>query len=453
MRGDAIAGLIIIVHQHHRRHHHRGRCSTACASPRRPQTYTLLTVGDGLVSQIPALIVSIAAGLLVSKAGVEGSADKALVGQLAAIPTALGMVVGRCWACSRCCPACRSCRSWRSPAAPASRPATCQERERREGQRPQSTAGRGRRRRRPRSRSATAWRSTCQDRARLGLLPLINGRRAAAGSPTRSRRCAASSPPRSASSCRRCASWTTCSLPPNGYVVRIKEMEAGRGEIRPNHAAGHGPARRPIELPGEHDPSRPSACPPPGSSEACARRRLPGYTIVDPPHRAHHAPDRGAQGQHGRPALLRRDAEAAGRAAGASSRSWSADLIPAQIIGRRASSACCRPCCGERVSIRDLPTILEGIAEACGYTRNITAITEHVRARLARQICGSQHRRGGYLPLITLSPEWEQAFAEAMVGHGDDRQLAMAPSRLQEFITTVRQTFERHAMRRDARCC
>ena len=41
-------------------------------------TYTILTVGDGLVSQIPALIVSTAAGLLVSKAGVSGAADKAL---------------------------------------------------------------------------------------------------------------------------------------------------------------------------------------------------------------------------------------------------------------------------------------------------------------------------------------------------------------------------------------
>ena len=38
-----------------------------------------MTIGDGLVSQIPALIVSTAAGMLVSKAGVEGSADKALV--------------------------------------------------------------------------------------------------------------------------------------------------------------------------------------------------------------------------------------------------------------------------------------------------------------------------------------------------------------------------------------
>src|SRR6202008_701748 len=55
------------------------------------RTYTLLTVGDGLVTQIPALIVSTAAGLLVSKAGVSGAADQALIKQFSGYPQALGM--------------------------------------------------------------------------------------------------------------------------------------------------------------------------------------------------------------------------------------------------------------------------------------------------------------------------------------------------------------------------
>ena len=55
------------------------------------RTYTLLTVGDGLVTQVPALVVSIAAGLLVSKAGVSGAADKAMIAQLSGYPKALGM--------------------------------------------------------------------------------------------------------------------------------------------------------------------------------------------------------------------------------------------------------------------------------------------------------------------------------------------------------------------------
>src|SRR3546814_2087677 len=47
----------------------------------------------------------------------------------------------------------------------------------------------------------------------------------------------------------------------------------------------------------------------------------------------------------------------------------------------------------------------------------------------------------------TMSPEWEQAFSEALTGDGDDAHLAMAPSRLQDFITRVRKEFDKHAMR------
>jgi flagellar biosynthesis protein FlhA len=48
----------------------------------------------------------------------------------------------------------------------------------------------------------------------------------------------------------------------------------------------------------------------------------------------------------------------------------------------------------------------------------------------------------GTLPLITMSPQWEQEFAESLIGEGDDRQLAMVPSRLQEFIKDLRAAFE-----------
>jgi flagellar biosynthesis protein FlhA len=51
--------------------------------------YTRLSVGDGLVSQIPALIVSLSAGLLVSKGGTRGSAETQVLGQLGAYPRAL----------------------------------------------------------------------------------------------------------------------------------------------------------------------------------------------------------------------------------------------------------------------------------------------------------------------------------------------------------------------------
>jgi flagellar biosynthesis protein FlhA len=97
---------------------------------------------------------------------------------------------------------------------------------------------------------------------------------------------------------------------------------------------------------------------------------------------------------------------------------------------------------GERVSIRDLPAVLEGVAEAVGHTKNALYITEHVRARLARQLCHANLSPAGYLPLVALSPNWEQAFAESIIGTGEERQLAMAPSQLQQFIQQVREAFD-----------
>jgi len=97
----------------------------------------------------------------------------------------------------------------------------------------------------------------------------------------------------------------------------------------------------------------------------------------------------------------------------------------------------------ERVSIRDLPTILEGIQEACGTgTRAMGPIVSHVRTRLARQISQANTGPGGYIPVVPLSAEWEANIGDAVVSSGDERQLAMAPSKLQEFIARLKKVLE-----------
>ncbi len=123
-----------------------------------------------------------------------------------------------------------------------------------------------------------------------------------------------------------------------------------------------------------------------------------------------------------------------------------ADIVPSQITTSGIQRVL-QALLSERVSIRDLPTILEGVAEATGFTQNIVSITEHVRTRLGRQLCSAYSNMQGLVPLITLSPEWEQAFAESLVGQGEEKQLAMAPSRLQEFINSVRIIYDQQAER------
>jgi flagellar biosynthesis protein FlhA len=75
----------------------------------------------------------------------------------------------------------------------------------------------------------------------------------------------------------------------------------------------------------------------------------------------------------------------------------------------------------------------------------VSAITEHVRARLGRQISDMYANEQGVIPLLTLSPEWEQAFAEALAGPAEDRQLAIAPSKVQQFIAAVRASYDKQA--------
>jgi flagellar biosynthesis protein FlhA len=99
----------------------------------------------------------------------------------------------------------------------------------------------------------------------------------------------------------------------------------------------------------------------------------------------------------------------------------------------------------ERVSIRDFATILEGIGEAAPHTAGVTQLVEHVRQRLARQLCWQNRADDGALPIVSLSPDWEQTFAEALIGPGDEKQLALSPSKLQEFIRCVRDAFDRAA--------
>jgi flagellar biosynthesis protein FlhA len=99
----------------------------------------------------------------------------------------------------------------------------------------------------------------------------------------------------------------------------------------------------------------------------------------------------------------------------------------------------------ERISIRDLSTIVEAIAEAAPGMHDLMAVTEHVRARLARQICHQHRNYDGSLPILTLSPQWEQTFVESLVGERSERRLALAPSKLHDFVSDVRAAFERSA--------
>jgi len=82
----------------------------------------------------------------------------------------------------------------------------------------------------------------------------------------------------------------------------------------------------------------------------------------------------------------------------------------------------------ERVSVRNLPLVLEAIAELRGAPLAPEAICEHVRRRLGFQLVADLKRSDGTIPLIQLAPEWEQAFSRYQIdGERGLQDVALPP--------------------------
>lgn len=448
VRGDAIAGLIItfinivagiII----------GMVQNNMTFSAAAETYTRLTVGDGLVSQIPALIISVAAGILVSKAGMTDATDKVLFEQVANYPKALGMSAFMAGSLGLL------------PGTPAlpflllatltgvtayyldkqqklaqQRAAEVLEQEEKQGAITKASD----------EPIANALRI---DLIRLeigyGLLPLINEEtnRKLTDQIKALRRALASELGFVMPSIRI---QDNMQLEANEYNIYIKEVKAGKGELRPTQLLVMDPRGEPITLPGENTTEPTFGLKAMWVDQSYREEAMfRGYTVVDPAtvvttHITELVKDN-------MPELLSyAETQKLLDELDKEHQKLVKELIPGKVsLG--AVQRILQNLLQERVSIRDLPTILEGISEAAASTHSLMAITEHVRSRLGRQLSNANSNELGIIPLVTMSPEWEHAFAEAIVGEGDDRQLAMAPTALQAFITKVRQVMEELAIR------
>lgn len=442
VRGDAIAGLLItfinvvagiII----------GTMQQGMTFAEAGHAFTMLTVGDGLVSQIPALIVSTAAGLLVSKAGIKGSADKAMGKQFAAYPKALGMSAavmaaiallpgiplipfmtlagGAAWLAHSL-----SKEADRQKALPKDD----------DGQPVEATAA-------PKEEAMADILKMDDLKIEIGyaLLPLVNS---TSGSDRLTEQIKALR--------RQLATELGFVMPSvrildnvqldaNTYIVRVKEIDAGTGRIYPNQFMAMDPMGGQVQLPGQHM-LEPTFGLPASWIDASLRdeAQLRGYTVVDAstvisthltevikaytPELLSHV-----EVQKLLKELPKEHADLV------------KEIVPSQI-STTGIQRVLQLLLSERVSIRDLGAILEGIAEVASAIKNPRDIMEHVRARLSRQICAQYAAPAGHVPIITLSPQWEGAFLESIVGQGEERHLAMQPSKLSEFVQAVRDRFE-----------
>ena len=444
VRGDAIAGLLVVfinvlggmvI----------GIAQQGMAFAEAARTYTLLTVGDGLVTQVPALIVSTAAGLLVSKAGVGGGVDQALLRQLSGYPKALGMSAAVMSVMSLL-PGIPMLPFLFLAGGAAAIAYLIDKRNKEQLAREATVAQEGAAAAAPAEEPISAALKIDDLKIELGyaLLPLVN---APDGSDRLTEQIKA---------LRRSLAaemgfvmpavriLDNVQLDPNTYIIKVKEVEAGRGRIWANQSMVMDPTGAQVTLPGLHttEPTfgLPATWIDDGLKEEAA---IKGYTVVDASTvLATHLTE--VLKANMSELLSYGEVQKLLKELPKEESELVKDIVPSQITVSGIQRVL-QILLTERISVRDLSTILEGIADGLAFTRNPAMLAEHVRARLARQICAQYATPGGYLPLIALSAKWEQSFAESIVGQGEEKSLAMQPSRLSEFITLVRERFEEAA--------
>jgi flagellar biosynthesis protein FlhA len=442
VRGDAIAGLLVVM-INILGGMVIGIVQQGLSFAEAAHTYTLLTVGDGLVTQIPALIVSTAAGLLVSKAGVSGSADKALLSQFSGYPKALGMS-GAVMLIMAILPGIPMIPFVALGGGAASLAYLIDRRAK------QAVAAETKQadiaKAAPVEEPIAASLKMDDLKIELGyaLLPLVN---APDGSDRLTEQIKA---------LRRSLAiemgfvmpavriLDNVQLEANTYVIKIKEVEAGSGKVWHGQFMVMDPSGNQVTLPGVHT-TEPTFGLPATWIDAALKEEasVKGLTVVDAATvLATHLTELIKANMT--ELLSYGEVQKLIKELPKEQSELIKDIVPSQI-NISGIQRVLQILLAERISIRDLSTILEGIADGLPSTRNAAMLAEHVRARLSRQLCAQHVTTAGTLPIIALTAKWEQTFAESIVGQGDDRNLAMQPSKLTEFINLVRDKFEQAA--------
>ncbi len=434
VRGDAIAsiiitfvniigGLIIGMVQH--------KLSATEAA----QVYTLLTVGDGLVSQIPALMVSTATGIIVSRAASQDNFGKEIVSELSKETKVLYLtggvlmflgfltplpittaVVGSlflfaAWYASRGVP---------------------QEALAGAGVEEEMEVPSGPVLSTPEEVAEVIESDTVEVEIGYGLIPLADPSQGGdlleritmvrkqlafemglVVSPIRIR--------------------DSILLKPNEYVIKIRGAEVARYELMPNRLLAINPGMVSGKIAGV-----PTKEPAFGleaywidESLKDEAQRL-GYTIVDPPTVfATHLTE--ILKRHAHELLGVKEFELLVEGLRQKMPKLVDDLIP-NVLKESEVRKVLQNLLREGISIRSLPLIFETLLEYGENTKDIDYLTEQVRRALKRQIIGQLLADDGKVHAVAIDSNLEKQLSESITGEGEDRTIAMNPDILREFI-------------------
>ncbi|MEL6678190.1 MAG: flagellar biosynthesis protein FlhA [Pseudomonadota bacterium] len=393
------------------------------------ETYAILTVGDGLVNQIPAVIISIASALLLSKGGAHGSADKALLQQLGGFPLALGTVAvlmalfglipglplipfmtgalllgGAALLSHRLNRAPPDPKPVETPAAPVQKPL-----------------------------GDLLDLDEIHMEFSPDLVPTVMDE--AIGLDARIRNMRNHIAEVFGLIIPEIRLTDDPGLTSKHYTIRIHGVEVARSEIEPNRVLMLLPAD-----PGNAPPGRDVSEPvygaaarwiDPDQQETAA---LEGFSVVSPTEViATHLLEVIKQNfgkllnRRSLRKLLDEFAAPSDPTRAAANRRMLDEFIPEKVPVDLLQTVL-RLLLDERVSIRNLPLILEAVAEASGGSMAPDRIAEHVRQRLGFQLVAELQEADGALPLLQLAPEWETLFSSHEVsGPGGAVDIALPP--------------------------
>jgi flagellar biosynthesis protein FlhA len=419
---NIVAGLIIGIVQHD--------LDIATAA----RTYTLLTVGEGLVTAIPALLVSMSGGLITTRAASQGTLGEEVAGQLlsrsrplavgAAVLIALAVIPGLPKFAFLVVAAALGLAAYlnREPAA-----ATPAEEERAPA---------------PPAESLDAAITIDPLGVEVGyaLIALVDEKQGGTllGRIRAIRRQIASDtgmvvPPVHVAD--------NLQLGPRAYTILVKGVEVARGELYADRLLAINPGTASGSI--EGSPTREPAFGLPAwwiAVEHRERVSAAGYTVVDPTtalstHLSEiirsFLPD--LLGRQQTKEMVDRAAQSAPKLV--------EELIP-KLVSVGEVQRVLRNLLRERVPIRDLGTILETIADAAPVTKDVDVITEHVRAALGRAICRGYQNEKGELPTISFAPSLEERLLQSVVRTDQGAVLAIDPAEAQTLATRIARALE-----------
>jgi len=399
------------------------------------QRYALLTVGDGLVSQIPALLIATATGIIITRAASEASLGRDVIGQLVGEPRVLFVAGGVLLAFSFI-PGLPTIPfmllaslmgglglvSRRESEMAAAPPAPAQ---------PEPAADR-----RPESVLGLLQVDPMELEIGYGLIPLVDVEQ---GGDVLER----------IGMIRRQMALElgivvpsirirdNMELDANAYLVRIKGVEVGRGQLMPTHylAMDSGATTR-IQGIETREPAfgLPALWIAPGDRLAAEQA---GYTVVDAS---------AVLATHLTEIIRRHAADLLGRQETRTLLDKVKEEFPAvveelvpELLSVGEVQRVLQNLLREGIPIRNLVVILELLADAARTSRDLAFLTEAVREGLAAQICQLYASEGGVLAALTLDPALEEELREALQ---DGQTLAWAPQRAQLFLDRLARAYE-----------